>query len=95
MEVPLSPDLMTAALFAAALNAITAQDVADGSGQFGVIAQVIDHDGTSFLEDLARNLPVMERTGRFPAVGGPGPEWLTFCRHRIATLTAGAAGPAG
>jgi hypothetical protein len=40
-----------------------------------------------FLEDVAKNLPVMERTGRFPAVGGPGPEWLAFCRRRIAALT--------
>ena len=43
--------------------------------------------GTDLLEEVVMNLPVMERNAKLPASGVPGPEWLAFCRRRIAELT--------
>lgn len=70
--------------------------MADDGELWGFIAQVIERDGTGFLEDVAKSLPVMKRTRRLPvAAGASGPEWLAFCRRRIATLTGQTARPAG
>jgi hypothetical protein len=87
LEVPLSPEMMTAALFAAGQYGA---DEMSGDGElWGFIAQVLARDGTEFLADVAKNLPVIERNGSLPATasGTPGADWLAFCRHRIAQLT--------
>lgn len=89
-EVRLSADMMTAALFTAGMYPIlvTAGDVGDDGGLFGVIAQVVQRDGTGWLEHLAITLPISERNGDLSEAGGlSGWEWLAFCRRRIAGLT--------
>ncbi len=88
MEVPLPAEMMVAALFAAGLF-VTAGDVADDGELFGFIAQVVEREGTGFLEAAAENLPALERSGTLPDAGGvTGADWLAFCRRRIAALTA-------
>jgi hypothetical protein len=69
IEVPLSAEIMVAALFAAGLF-VTAQDVTDDSELFGLIAQVVERDGTASLEAAAKKLPALERSGRLPRCQG-------------------------
>ena len=93
-EVPLSAEMMVAALYCAGYF-ITAEDVIDDGELWGFIAQVVAQEGTGFLEDAVENLPVLERTGRLPPPrGGSGAEWLAFCRRRIAALMGQTARPA-
>jgi hypothetical protein len=69
MEVSLPAEMMVAALFAAGLF-VTAGDVADDGELFGFIAQVVEREGTGFLEAAAENLPGLERSGTLPDAGG-------------------------
>jgi hypothetical protein len=88
MQVPLSAEMMVAALYCAGYF-VTAEDVADDAEMWGLIAEVVARDGTSFLEEVAESLPVLAgQNGRLPAARGASwPEWLAFCRRRIAELT--------
>jgi len=52
---------------------------------------VVAEDGTGFLDDVAPNLPVLERAGPH-GQRHARPQWLAFCRHSIAQLTGWQAG---
>lgn len=87
LAVPLSTDMMVAALFTAGQFAVAEEDLADDNEAWGFIGQAIAREGTDAVEELARQLPGLDRAGTLPdARGRPGSDWLEFCRRRVSRL---------
>jgi hypothetical protein len=84
MELPLSAELMVAALYAD--DTITPDDLLTAEDVWGHAACALVEKGTAELEQLAAILPRQEKSGRLDA-----PEWLAFVRQRVAEVTGGAA----
>jgi len=84
MELPLSAELMVAALYSD--ETIQADDLLTAEDVWGQVACILTDKGMAELEQLAAMLPRQEKRGRLDA-----PDWLAFVRQRVAEVTGGAA----
>lgn len=85
MELPLSAALMVAALYGEN-TMLGPRDLASDEDVWGQVATIVVQDGLNAIERAAQKLASQERRGTVTA-----PEWLAFCRRRVAEVTGGAA----
>jgi hypothetical protein len=86
LEVPLSPAEMVAALYGE-FDRLTRADLGTAEDVWRHVAVVVAQDGMNTIELIADLIDEQERHGMLVA-----PEWLAWCRRRVAEVTAGAPG---
>jgi len=83
MEVPLSAREMVAALYGEH-ERLTQADLGTDQDVWRYVAVVVAQDGLHAIEQLTDAIGEQERCGSLVA-----PEWLAWCRRRVAEVTAG------
>lgn len=86
LEVPLSPAEMVAALYGE-FDRLTRADLGTAEDVWRHVAVVVAQDGMNTIELIADLIDEQERYRMLIA-----PEWLAWCRRRVAEVTAGARG---
>ena len=86
VEVPLSAEEMVAALYGE-FDCLTRADLGTTEDVWRHVAVVVAQDGMNTIELIADLIDEQERYRMLIA-----PEWLAWCRRRVAEVTAGAPG---